>query len=474
VIATHKFVSFALVLGTVSAALLTSCGRASDSPAAKEENKPWILEADIKDAPELIARAKLSCDEASDCPGNVALMIAVTEKTGDTVTFHQCTSFLVADDVIATNSHCVPPKLRQPGAKCSGQIAFVFPSKAGKPQRAECAEVLSATKIDEDSKSRDYLRKIDVAFLKLSSKVSGAAPYKFDRRGLADGVNLKALVIDPVKQGQIEGSLKVQSCNTVQATFANPSYVTEHAAVVTAAGCEARIGNSGAPAIDDDGNVRAVVFGVLPTGSNANEMSGYETPDRFQAITFMSNASCIDTPPGVSVSGVRRSDEICDTRLSQASLRERALKNAGLDLESVFSLWLKSAPPIFGYKLVEAKSSGTNNAFTGTSLPALACVKAPSTWPSAKALGQKFDRFERNGDSVDLSFDVPVWAGTYSLDELYRVSVRSKSVDRARIEAKFDVTSLTEGPVKVELSVKSASGTVKPKSTSVNLKKCDN
>ncbi|MES2963363.1 MAG: trypsin-like peptidase domain-containing protein [Bdellovibrionota bacterium] len=451
--------------------LFVACAR-PPGDAKSEANEPWTIEADIKEAPGLIARAKLTCADESECPESVALMIAVTEKKNDRVSFQQCTSFLVADDIIATNTHCVPQKLRQPGAKCSGQIAFVFPTKGGAAVRAECAEVLSTTKIDQNPRSTDYLRKVDVAFMRLSAKVPNVTPLKFDRRGLPDGLRLRALVIDPVKQGQIEGSLATRDCSTVQATVANPSYVSDTAGVATATGCEIRTGNSGAPALDDDGSVRALVFGVLPTNATSPELAGYDTPSRYEAISYLSNAACIDIPPGVSASGTRESEKNCDRRSSIEDLRERARKNAGLDFESVFETWKSTAPSTFGYKLLELKAAGPDNAYTRTSLPTLACIKDPATWPSLKIMAQKFEHFERTSSTVSATLKLPVWAGTFSLDELYRISVRAKAVDRAHLDVRIDLADLASGPAKTQIAVKSDKGLILSKSTTANLKKC--
>ena len=459
------------VLMGAALAGVAACARQSDAPKSAPTNEPFKVEAKIKDAPELVARAKLTCAEASECPENVALMITVTERKDDKITYHQCTSFLVADDIVATNSHCVPAELRNAGASCACQIAFLFPSKTGTNVRAACAEVISATKIDENPKSEDYLRKVDVAFLKLTQPVKNVTPFRFDRKGLPDGTRLRALVIDPVKQGKLEGLLKIQDCSTVQATFANPSYVTETAAIATAGGCEVRTGNSGAPAIDDAGAVRAVVFGVLQP-EMMKDLQGYSTPGVFQAISYLSNSACIDVPSGVSVTGARENDGVCDRRLLRESLRERARANANLDLESSFTTWKQSAPVIFGYRMIDAKAPP---GFTPlrTSVPMVACINSPAAWPSAKALQPQLEKYTRTGDVVTAALAIPVWAGTYNLDELYRVSIRASQVDRAVLELAFDAKSIEAGPTKVDFKVKSDGRGLKTAERSANLKLCD-
>lgn len=93
-------------------------------------------------------------------------------------------------------------------------------------------------------------------------------------------------------------------------------------------------------------------------------------------------------------------------------------------------------------------------------------------WPSEKMLSSQLVRYMKTGDSVSTSIRVPIWAGVYALDELYRVSLRAKTVDNAILDLDFDSKDLTTGPVPTIYKVKSEGDTLKAKSSTLRLKVC--
>src|SRR5579885_3303104 len=136
-----KFGSFSRgaswALAGFSLALASGCGPA-------QSGNDVCSTPDLAAAQKMAQLTQVSCFDEQDCNPSVAMVAAAwtDPKPGVTV----CTGFLIAPDILATNSHCLPEDLEQAGASCSQRLWIFFPSSNGFTQeQQECDTVISAT-----------------------------------------------------------------------------------------------------------------------------------------------------------------------------------------------------------------------------------------------------------------------------------------------------------------------------------------
>ena len=239
---------------------------------------------------------------------------------------------------------------------------------------------------------------------------------------------------------------------------------------MTATQCETKRGNSGAPAVDEAGSVRGVLFGVLPPEiSNANRYKSFETPTQFKVMSFITNAACIDLPTGVAAHGKRADLDVCNRRLSAKDLVQRSMHDTNSGLESQLKLWIPSAPPMLTFHIQPIKSQLSN-----TGLPLVTCVKNISTWlPKEKSIPQGLENFSSVGSTIQLRYRAPIFSLKAALDEHYRVYSKPATIDYALVDLSFDEADLnTNGHTTVSESIGSEGGALKPTTARQDLKIC--
>ena len=164
---------------------------------------------------------KVICEDADACPETVAGLLA----DGDSV----CTSFLVKDDVVATNLHCLPENMRKAGASCKDRIRLTFPErKSSAEEIVECDKVVSVSQ-----KAKDTPLTPDFAFLRLAKKMNRAV-VKLNTQGVANNETLTIFKIDPHDE---IGVLRKVTCQAAQGSMLNPLFKTAQSSVVTFVPC---------------------------------------------------------------------------------------------------------------------------------------------------------------------------------------------------------------------------------------------
>ncbi|MES2854382.1 MAG: trypsin-like serine protease, partial [Bdellovibrionota bacterium] len=179
---------------TASLAALVACGaKKNESPFAVTDSV-FVKEGLDQKA---LADANVRCDGPNDCPEGIALMAVQVTKGR----FDLCTAFLVSEDIVATNSHClqqaqegsipgpVEPRRHNIGGKKTPakpvevkptfatpsqcpNIHFFFPKTGSQLQQmVQCHSVVGASKVPLNAKGRDFLNLPDYAFIRLTRSV---------------------------------------------------------------------------------------------------------------------------------------------------------------------------------------------------------------------------------------------------------------------------------------------------------------
>ncbi len=223
--------------------------------------------------------AELSCENINDCHESVG-QLRIRESNGQ---FKVCTGFLVKDNVVATNLHCLPDNLKQIGTSCSKVISFAFPENklvlmsSDKAETNDCDKVVLITApLFENGLN------VDLALLKFERSFQRKV-LRISQSGFPFQSKFQIYKIDPTEKGGVQKKI---TCLPKPKTLLNPYYVTEKSPIINLNPCVAIKGNSGSPILSEDGLVR----GMLSSGG------GFGLKKEMQEMNtvFGSNFSCVD------------------------------------------------------------------------------------------------------------------------------------------------------------------------------------
>jgi hypothetical protein len=247
-----------------------------------------------KDIRRLLSKESLSCDAAMDCPKGIAKLISIKEAVDSfepNVRYaDRCTSFLVGQDILATNSHCLPSEIRHAGADCSGKIFAIYPDKGA----FSCKKVLHAEQVPFDSISM----RSDFALLLMEKSPSDAEIFAVSKQGFTDGQVVEHYSISNTGAS---GFVRKQTCETAQNTYLLPTFTHRFFPRVTLAGCEVQPGHSGSPLIDpDNGAVVGIVDSSTITREFADTVQQYSERglllEPLRPLAIAGNFACIQPP----------------------------------------------------------------------------------------------------------------------------------------------------------------------------------
>jgi hypothetical protein len=232
---------------------------------------------------------QVTCFSDQDCNPSVAMLAAVWTTPRFQVSV--CTGFMVAPDILATNSHCLPVDLDQGGVSCSDRLYVFFPTANGyTEERAECDTVISSTGHNEK-----FPPKQDLAFVKLKAPTSRPA-LQLSRDGFADKAQVRLVKVNPSKGegGNYDvGSMQTVDCYAEQHSTRLPTFDDNHSPLVALGTCEVVGGNSGSPVLDSQGRVVGIVQAYFDPGNfDPNSLLGGPAA-RLNVATSM---ACIQSP----------------------------------------------------------------------------------------------------------------------------------------------------------------------------------
>lgn len=253
----------------------------------------------MSEAQRQAANPIVSCADAEGkCVAAVGMLTIATEDHSGA-----CTATLVRNDVVVTNSHCIPDDLKRSGSICSDRIWINFPAHPEHPDydaRVGCREVLHAS--DLDSWSEEV--KPDYAFLRLERPVN-RPPLALDRAGFRDGEKVEITVVDPyMRNEQIYGRMHTNQCETVFGTSLLPKANDTLSDTLIFGACPIIKGNSGS-AIRSNGKVRGVIQAFLNSSGIREKLgqSGVQLLDGSIAeINVGTNLACQRLPFGPALS----------------------------------------------------------------------------------------------------------------------------------------------------------------------------
>ena len=145
----------------------------------------------------------VQCRDEKECPSALAKIVINTPKG-----IGQCTGFLVDENTVMTNGHCLPSEYLPSFKVCKNKIKVLFPKTEN-----EAPETLNCEVIAKYSFGKG---KLDYMIFKTSTK-SKRKPFKFKRKGVNEGDQLTIWTMSPVDVHN--GVISKQNCRAILNTL---------------------------------------------------------------------------------------------------------------------------------------------------------------------------------------------------------------------------------------------------------------
>jgi V8-like Glu-specific endopeptidase len=212
--------------------------------------------------------AELHCTIEGECDPSVALVAVATEEG-----LERCSGVLVSEDRVLTNDHCVNKSLsligwgtRQQRLPCKGSVFVHFSGDEQRSARhAGCFEI-------EFRSGESGINSLDYAVIKLDHPITDRKPHRVSKRGFKDHETARILRVQMDQGGEagFGGTQNFLTCSASHATFLYPLLNSTDAPLMTFGDCNIQAGNSGAPILNEDGELGGIVQGYLTLKQDAD------------------------------------------------------------------------------------------------------------------------------------------------------------------------------------------------------------
>lgn len=392
---------------TVIVSCLTTIlsGCSMDSPAETYQPTPYYTPEYDSTLKVEMKKASFTCNSPVDCPKNVGLIYSDMGTDYFRPTISQCTGFLVADNIVATNSHCVPELVKQGIKACSGNIMIrLMPSGAAET-------VFDCKRLIDFSAVRGL--EFDYAYFEVAP--TGRQPFKVARNGIQDRQSLLVSKVSPIERSSYStahgGTLASVQCTAALNSLLNLNSVSPWSHTAVAVDCEAIGGNSGSPVLNLQQEVVGILQSKLLDGAKLKEAFqkfAVGVPSRFSPHFVFTNLTCVPDPVtkefATTECTAAKKLNFTDCMSVNTQENEDNAKRISKD-------WNDSLPPIFLYKL-------TTEAATAATQAVPMCVVPKAT------LGAKFDTYVQKKSALS-------WGGPV-------ISLRADLATKLSIKLKFD------------------------------------
>ncbi len=280
----------ALFLFALAAILIGCAKEKEDLSQVQPVQEPAIYKIPVEDlrTGQILAKnAQIQCEPGAECSPSVGLLgIAVDDKDAG-----QCSASLIGDDLVVTNSHCVPDDIKKVGASCEKRLWLHFVPDSRYESQLECEKVLAVSLPKGSTKNPDY------AVLKMKQK-SARPVFSYSRKGFENNELVKLHRVNPTRvEGKMAGNLGTTHCKAKYDSSVVERFFDPLALVSLFVDCRVIQGNSGGPIQAQDGTIRGVIFAFLDQDFIRERAA--RTPftlldDSIEHLNLGSNFACLD------------------------------------------------------------------------------------------------------------------------------------------------------------------------------------
>lgn len=401
----------------------------SPEGASSNQSPVYYTPEQVSTLEQELKAASFSCASYSECPENVGLLYVNTDGNHTQPAIGQCTGFLVADNIVATNSHCVPQPMKNQAAQCDSSMMIRFTEVEKKQTIFKCKRMIDF--------SPGGIMNADYAFFEIAP--TGRKPFKIAREGVKDRVPLHVVRVTPLQPNTIYptasdrgGRIEVSRlCRAGINTLLNLKSASPWAQTGLSLGCDAVPGNSGSPVL----NEREEVVGILQSHmleewnrlvQNSFKDFGQGMPSQLTPHFLFTNLTCVPDPVTKEYDRAR-----CDSAKNLMFTDCIDLQDPGSEekARAAAANWNESLPAIFLYQKTTSMKNGTTQAKPICVLPKYEIGTAYDQYVALEGIyGFRHESIRTSGP---LGFRL---APKMTIDTDYRVNPQLNFVEGARTE----------------------------------------
>lgn len=320
------------------------CG--GDPIVAGRLKDPVIEDPVPRDIPlDLYRRAssdvQVECRDPAACHPSVGLVTLIDQRQ-----IRTCNGFMVAPDLFATSSQCIPEEWTRAPAleKCRGRMWLSLAGQPGFPaERLECSRIELAIPIALQGHEPNY------AWVRLKRPTTRPA-VTLDRSGFADmgSVQLiRAEIEQAYGSNAIRAVMRKQNCSVVQQSMLLPAFDHPKRSVVSLARCRVPGGSEGALLLANSGDDRAAL-GIANTAAGIPRI--YRDYLRRtlllrvepEKLVIGTNFACVPGLAGMNATGSVSAEEICNRAPILDPMAVEMLPRDVEALRARFANWIRA------------------------------------------------------------------------------------------------------------------------------------
>lgn len=393
-----------LTILVVSASLiLMSCNKGDSEKGSY--SPPYYTPESYTGIENELKLADFFCSTSIDCPKNVGLIFSNMDGNNYNPKIGQCTGFLIAEDIVATNSHCIPDHLKTSSFRCDSQIAIRFLDSSSKKNIFACKELLKFSPLG--------IFDPDYAFFRIEK--SGKEPFVINKQGLKDNQPIRVPRITPLNSS-IGGRLEIERCKVGLGTLLNYKATNSWSKTGVGLGCQVTKGNSGSPVINEAGEVIGILQSMLLENYRkliAESFKSFklELPRTLIPHMLFTSLSCVADP----ATGLGNEQKCSDgEKISIVDCLDFKNEKTEANSRQVYDQWKRDLPPIFVYEFVSDESI-----FTTQAQPI--CIKPKSKYDGYEHFVTLAGPIGFRKEKLDLVYPHSVDLGPrFAIDDEYR------------------------------------------------------
>lgn len=255
--------------------LLAACSK-NKAEIAQESLVQKIPTNGLSESLSLSKEARIACARAEECPENIGMLVASTNHEVLT-----CTSFLIGNDLILTNSHCIPDEIKKKPALCSERVKIHFPHSS---EAVSCKELVSY--------SPNFDNAPDLALIR--TEKTNRIPLILHTDGMDEKI-YSIYKITPDKKAK--GILTRETCESAINSFALPDFDHPQSPMLALGNCHAESGNSGSPILSEKGEAVGVLQARIKLGESETFLRlirEYLQSDEMAPLSSGTNLHCLN------------------------------------------------------------------------------------------------------------------------------------------------------------------------------------